>query len=200
MAGMRPPLVAALLGLVVLGGCSTAARQEAAPARSPASSSSQPPPAAAGGPAVTTLTCRGAIDGGPPPADYETVLGVVSLPTSPASAALGASDSGDPAVPALFAKTGLLVRADTPSELVVAPQPGNRVAIGWGNVSFGPGQRFVVPACPDTYGTGWLAYPGGYWADSPLCLPLTVRASGQEQEVHVGVGASCPGQAPPSSG
>jgi hypothetical protein len=180
-------LVPAVVGLVLLSGCSTAATQQTAPTTAAESSSASE---------VTTLTCAGAIDGGPPPPEYETVLGVVALPTSDA---LGAYESGDPATPALFAKTGLLVRAGRPFELVVAPQSDDDVAVGWGNVSFRPSPRFAVPPCPDTYGTGWLAYPGGYWADRPLCLPLTVRTADREEQVRVGVGTACPGQAPPPS-
>jgi hypothetical protein len=183
---MRRPLVSAVVGTALLGGC-TAAEPKAAPVTTTAISSTSE---------VTTLTCARAIDGGPPPSGYATVLDVVALPTRDA---LGASDSGDPTTPALFAETGLLVRAGRSFDLVVAPQPDNDVAIGWSNRSFRPGPRFTVPPCPDTYGTGWLAYPGGYWADRPLCLPLTVRADGREEQVHVGVGTACPGQAPPPS-
>jgi hypothetical protein len=186
---VRRRLVSALVGLAVLGGCSTGPR-ETAPTTTAVSPSS---PSTAS--AVLTLRCEGAIDGDPPPPDYEIVLGVVALPTGEA---LGAYDSADPATPALFAKTGLLVRAGTPFELEVTSQPNDDVAIGWANASFHPGSRFVVPACPDTFGTGWLAYPGGYWADRPLCLPLTVRAAGLEEQVHVGIGAPCPGRQPPA--
>jgi hypothetical protein len=179
---MRRPIVAAGLGLALLGGCSTPATPDADAPTAP-STSSQPV-----SPDVMTLTCAGAIDGGPPPSGYETVLDVVALPTGEV---LGAYDSGDPTTPALFAKTGLLVRAGTSFELDAAAQPDNRVAIGWTNASFQPSPRFIVPGCPDTYGTGWLAYPGGYWADRPLCLPVTVRADGREQQVRIGVGTAC---------
>jgi hypothetical protein len=128
------------------------------------------------------------------------VLGVVALPTSPASRALQAFDSGDPAAPALFAKTGLLVRTGHPFELAVPVDRQNRVGIGWGNaLDFQPSTRFAVPSCPDTYGTGWVSYPGGYWADRPLCLPLTVRAAGRSQVVQIGIGLACPGQVPPAT-
>ena len=127
------------------------------------------------------------------------MLGVVALPAAPDSRALQAFDSGDPGVPALFAKTGLLVRAGQAFELEVAAEPDNRVAIGWGNaLTFVPGARFAVPACPDTFGTGWLAYPGGYWADRPLCLPLVVRTADGEEQVRIGIGAPCPDQQPPA--
>jgi hypothetical protein len=82
----------------------------------------------------------------------------------------------------------------------VPADSGNRLAIGWGNaLAFQPSTRFAVPACADTYGTGWVAYPGGYWADRPLCLPVTVRAGSREQQVRIGIGTACPGQDSPDS-
>jgi hypothetical protein len=190
---------AALAGLL-LGGCSPS-EPSASPAGGAASfqtSPSSPPsealPTDLG---TTTLACAASIDGSPPPAGFEVVLGVVALPTSSAGRALQASDTGDASVPALFAKTGLLVRAGHAFDLAVPARPGNGLAIGWGNRAFRPSERFAVPECADRYGTGWLAYPGGYWTDRPVCLPLTVRAGGREQVVDIGVGAPCPGQQPP---
>ncbi len=128
------------------------------------------------------------------------MLGVVALPASPATRALQAFDSGDPGTPELFAKTGLVVRAAHAFELEVPVEPGNRLAIGWGNaLAFRPSARFAVPSCPDWFGTGWLSYPGGYWADRPLCLAVTVRAGGREQQVRIGIGVPCPGQEPPAA-
>ena len=123
---------------------------------------------------------------------------MVALPTSAAGRAIQVSDSGEATAPALFAKTGLLIRAGHAFDMDVPTHPGDRLAIGWGNVAFRPSARFAVPACPDRYGTGWLAYPGGYWVDRPVCLPVTVRAGGREQVVHIGVGTACPGQQPPA--
>jgi len=145
------------------------------------------------------LVCRNAIDGGPAVAGWQTVLGVVALPASPGSPALQASESGDPIAPALFAKTGLRIRTGRAFELSVPVLTGNNVGIGWSGAPSGPSRRFVVPACPDQYGTGWLAFPGGYWADRPLCLPVTVRAAGREQQVRIGIGTPCPGQEPPAT-
>jgi hypothetical protein len=192
------PAVAALL----LGGCTTLTSQPTAPTtRPPGRTESAPtsqPRSTAALPAVATLTCGAPIGGDPPPAGFEVVLGVVALPTSSAGRALGADDSGAADTPALFAKRALLVHAGQSFDLDVAPDADDDVAIGWGNESFRPSRRFVVPACADQYGTGWLAYPGGYWVDRPLCLPLTVRAGGREQQVRIGIGTPCPGQQPPA--
>jgi hypothetical protein len=147
--------------------------------------------------ATATLPCGDAIDGSAPPDGFQVVLGAVALPTSSTAPALQAADSGAPDVPLLFAKTGLLVRAGVASELTVPDSPGTRIGIAWGNPGPEPSARFIVPPCADAYRSGWLVYPGGFWVDRPLCLPLTVHAGGREQEVRVGVGAACPGQEPP---
>jgi hypothetical protein len=187
-----------VLALLLLAGCTGGPAPAAYPTQQE-STSSEPPAPSTGVPALASLACREPIDGGPPDADFQVVLGVVALPTSAVTRALQASDSGDATAPALFAKTGLLVRAGRAFELDVPGDPGNRLGIGWGNgLTFRPSARFAVPACPDTFGTGWLAYPGGYWVDRPLCLPLTVRAGAREQRVTVGIGAACPGQQPPA--
>ena len=188
--------IASAVAVLLLCGCTGTSAPAASSDTRP---SSRTPAAGAAVPATATLVCDASIDGGPPPDGFEVVLGVVALPTSSAGRALQAFDGGDPAAPSSFAKTGLLVRAGQAFELDAPAQPGNRVALGWGNVSFEPAARFAVPACADTYGTGWLAYPGGYWADRPLCLPLTVRSARGDEVVHIGIGTPCPGQRPPAN-
>lgn len=187
----------AIASLAVLAsGCSGAAvdpRSSPAPASSASS-------AAADGADEQALECGNSIDGGPPPAGMQVVLGAVALPASPGSRALQAAASGGGAgMPGLFAKTGLLVRAGVEAEISVDAPAGERAGIGWGGAPSRPGRRFVVPACPDARGTGWLAFAGGYWVDRPLCLPLVVRAGGREQRVLIGVGRPCPGQQPPAT-
>jgi hypothetical protein len=143
----------------------------------------------------TTLICANSIDGSAPPDDYTVVHDAVALPGSPRYAALQAAPTQG--LPELFAKTGLVVRAGVAAEIDVLDSMGPRVGIGWGNGPAVPSRHFVVPACPDLEGTGWLAYPGGYWADAPLCLPLDVRVGDAVQRVEIGIGTACPGQAPP---
>lgn len=181
-----------LLAAVLLAGCTGTAPRSSASATSAA-------PSSAGSDVLEgqTLRCAGAIDGHPPPADFEVVLGAVALPASPRSRALQVAESGGGFnVPALFAKTGLVIRAGVPLQLQVTGPAGDRVGIGWGSPA-GPTRRVEVAACPDARGSGWLAYPGGYWADRPLCLALVVRSAGREQRVHIGIGQACPGQQPP---
>lgn len=201
MSGVPRGLARFAIAALLLAGCTGAPTPTGSSTDSPGTSTAQAGPTAGPSvPALASLTCREPIDGGPVPAGWRTVLGAVALPVSPGYPALQAFGSGDPAAPALFAKTGLLVRAGHAFELAVPVDPGNRLAIGWGNaLAFRPSTRFAVPACPDTFGTGWVSYPGGYWTDRPLCLPLTVRAGGREQRVPIGIGAPCPGQAPPAT-
>lgn len=141
------------------------------------------------------LHCAEDIGGDAPPADFTVVQGAVALPTAPRHAALQAEPGGGP--PKLFAKTGLVIRAGATAELTIPSSVGANVGIGWANGPAGPNRSFLVPGCADLRGTGWLAYPGGYWADEPLCLPVDVRVGDQVQRVQIGVGKACPGQAPP---
>jgi hypothetical protein len=130
------------------------------------------------------------------PAPMQVVLGVVALPASPGYPALGTSLSGNGNGPLrLFAKTGLLIRPDATFELIVPAPFTSRLSIGWGSPGL-PSHRVLVDKCADT-GGAWLAYAGGYWIDSPACVPVIVRAGGKQQEVHIGVGTACPGQRPP---
>jgi hypothetical protein len=200
MADVLRVFVSAAAAVVVLCGCTGPSAPHASPSASEAQTASPSISEAPAVPALASLTCGEPIDGGPVPAGWQVVLGVVALPTSPGSPALQAADDRDPTLPTLFAKTGLLVRAGHPFELDVPEAGSNRIGLGWGNaLAFRPSARFAVPSCPDQYGTGWVSYPGGYWVDRPLCLPLTVRAAGRAQQVHIGIGTPCPGQQAPAS-
>lgn len=129
-------------------------------------------------------------------APLPVVLGVVALPASPGSLALQTSLSGDGDGPLrLFAKTALLVRPGTTFELIVPSRLTSRLSIGWGAPGR-PSHRVLVSNCAGP-GGGWLAYAGGFWVDHPACVPIIVRAGGQQRQVNIGVGTACPGQRPP---
>lgn len=150
----------------------------------------------------STLDCADSIGTDPPGNDLQTVLGVVALPTSKTSTALQTISHPGADRQRLFAKTGLVVRAGTEFELVVPDRVGSHLRIQWGGhpTSMPPSHRVVVPQCPDTGGTGWLVFAGGYWLDHPACLPVVVRAAGKHQSVDIGLGTPCPGQRRPASG
>jgi hypothetical protein len=117
------------------------------------------------------------------------LLGAVALPTG---SALQVSASGETAAASrLFAKTGLIVRADVAVDISLPRDWSDRARIGWGN----PGELAVsihVPRC-GTAGDGWLAFAGGYYTATPACIPLTIRAAGRQAGARIGVGTTCAG-------
>ena len=130
------------------------------------------------------------------PASYEELAGAVALPTSRSSAqALGTSPSAEGLV--LFAKTGLLIRSGAAFTISPAPEWRGRAAMWWGNTG---GQRIAASfrggPCA---GSGWLAFPGGFYATEPGCIPFDVTVGGTAVRVEVGVGAACPGQRSPDA-
>jgi len=201
---IRPTSICVSVSLLMLAACSGGGTPpEHSEATGPGSLTSSAPP---GGQTSTrtdsrtkTLPCGDFIDTHAPIDDLEVVLGVVALPTSPGAAALQTFRTGDtnPAT-RLFAKTGLVIKADSTFELVAAGPSAASFSIGWGNPGH-RGRRIVVQNCQDPAGsTGWLAYAGGYWTRDPKCVSLLVKAHGQEQRVHIGLGTACPGQQPPT--
>jgi hypothetical protein len=145
------------------------------------------------------LACAASIGSAPAaPPDLQVVLQDLALPTG---MVLQASPSGesDPAA-RLYAKWGLVVRAGAVVDLQVAPGWEGRARIGWGNPA-SPSLSVHVPGCPQPSGPAqWLHFAGGYYVDQPACLPLIIRAGGQQARVFISVGVACPGQASPSSG
>ena len=139
-------------------------------------------------PSANEIPCADAIDRlSAPPADHDVVLDAVALPTK----VLQVNDAGEPGL--LFAKHGLIVRANTVIELRVSAESGRNTLIGWGS----PGPRATdlqLPGCPGD--TDWLVFAGGYTVDAPVCVTLTVHANGGEAQAHVGVGADCPARHP----
>lgn len=198
---ITPAIIAAALLLSACSAAPTANQNTAAPPvssarQAPATSSGATTPLGSAEPAAAMLKCADYIDAQPPSNNFQIVLGVVALPTSPSHAALQTSAGGpDPSL-RLFAKTGLVIKAGTNFELIVPDQPADRLAIGWGQNST-PSRSVIVANCPDGRHTGWLAYPGGYWLSAPACVSLIVRADGKDQLVHIGLGTPCPGQQPP---
>ena len=175
------------ISLVAVGSCS----QDRSTGTGVAPSESAPEPQG------TSLRCERAFDAGSEPPESSTVvLDVVALPTSDGMReALQTSASGEPDPAArLFAKQGLVVRSGASFVLEVPADAVDRLSIGWSNPDERT-RRLVIDACPGS--SKWLAFVGGYWVKDPGCMPLVVRAGGQERRVTIGVGAPCPGQRPP---
>jgi hypothetical protein len=161
------------------------------------STEEQPVPGTA---AVTLLPCRDPVGSlATPGPDVQVIGGAIALGTSTTSPqALQTSDSGlDDAALRLFAKTGLLVRTGAQAELVVPSSWSGRAAFAWGNAAVVPTERLAAGPCAEV--GPWLAYPGGYYVRDPACIPVVVRVGGEETQIHVGVGAPCPGQQAPAA-
>ena len=196
-------MVAAASIAMLLAACTSGTGTPGNTKAGPAAASGHPPaspgsrPASSAVPAAqSVLDCGAVIGSQASPAPMQVVLGVVALPASPGYPALGTSLSGNGNGPLrLFAKTGLLIRPGATFELIVPDAFTSRLSIGWGSPGI-PSHRVLVDNCADT-GGAWLAYAGGYWIDSPGCVPVIVSAGGKQQEVHIGVGTACPGQRPP---
>lgn len=194
------PLTALAISFM-LTGCTSSGRP--APGRSTPNAStpaltqlaptSAPTPAAA-----SALRCADAIGTQARPRPATTVLGVVELPISPETPALGTARTGNGAGPLrLFAKTGLVIKPGARFQLIVPAQFADRLSIGWGNPAV-PSHRVTVHSCGINPDGQWLAYAGGYWIDHPACVPIIVQVGDQQRTVHVGLGTACPGQQPPA--
>lgn len=168
------PAVALTLALtaptLVLAACSEPVADH------PATPPPSPPPSS------SIVSCAHDLGATAPRDTARLVLDSVVLPTR----MLEVHESGEPG--RLFAKNGLIVRADVAVDIAVAPEAAAEVSIGWG----GPGPQGAavqVPACPSS--SGWLAFAGGYTVRAPGCVPLIIRVAGREERANVAVGADC---------
>ena len=174
-------------GVVVSGACT--APSSSSP---PDAGVSVQPPNAGQAPSTPTVSgsvpCDQAIDAPVElPPDFVVVLDSVALPVG---RTLQVNPAGSESELPLFAKHGLVVRADATVELRVPSDWETRVQVGWGSPA-APGRVVTVSACPARGQAPWLVYAGGYWVDSPACFPLIVRAQGRATQVRIGVGEDC---------
>lgn len=178
------------IGVLLVAGCGG----HDASSQAPTSSPSHSPGTASADPTSTasqTLDCSASILGHRPTRTMRVLREAVALQAWPRTRILRPSRDDTPGWPRLYAKTGLVIRSATPATITVhAPGPG-RFRIGWGNSSFVPARRVVVPACKATDGKDWLVYPGGYFVDRPVCLTVTVDSGSSAESVRVPVGARC---------
>jgi len=94
-----------------------------------------------------------------------------------------------------WAKHGLLVAGGSLVELAVPREHDADVRIGWGMPAT-PAVRVIIDC--ELAGDSWAAFAGGYWVREPGCYPIDVRVDGgPARSVDLGIGAPCPGQAPP---
>lgn len=60
-------------------------------------------------------------------------------------------------------------------------------------ITYGPAERsrrVVLPQCYPLPGR-WIVYTGGHHVRKPMCLPVQVRADGNEALARIPVGAAC---------
>lgn len=125
---------------------------------------------------------------------YVSVLGRVALAGGAGAYALQTATSRVPDPSKRFwSKTGLLVRGD--DEIVLEAPEAEEFWFGWGSPA-DPAKRLTIRECGGDSNV-WTVFVGGFWTDRPKCVHLTVRASGAETSLPVGLGAPCPGQLPP---
>ena len=186
------------VGLVVIAlvvsGCDAGAEPQ--PARtaaptpsSPVASRRVPAEAAAGG----TVSCADVIGTVSAPDPDLTVIGdAVAVPaaTGRSGPLQVSADHDDGTGAKLCAKSGLVVRRGAEVRLRVLAPAAGRAWIGWGSPGV-VGRHALVDGCD---GSGaWIAFAGGYWVRSPMCVPVGIRvAGGVEQRVNIPVGAPCP--------
>jgi hypothetical protein len=120
-----------------------------------------------------------------PPTDRTVLAGVVAVEAG----ILQPHPSSDTDPARFFAKTGLVVRADSIVDLSVSAASAGRPWIGWGSPAR-PARQLRIPGCPGE--SGWVVFAGGFWLDEPACVPLTVRSGGREERARQGIGVDCP--------
>ncbi len=97
-----------------------------------------------------------------------------------------------------WGKQGIEVKAGRePVDLTVPRFWRDRVTITWGDSGGRQGASVVrilgcEPSPSEEPPNPWWAYPGGFFAREPLCLPLVVRVGNRRAFVPVAVGKPCP--------
>lgn len=179
-------LVAAAIGLT---GC-TSGSDHGLPAPT-----GQPEPS----PGSVSLACVNGLGTSLRALGIQPVLGVVALPISPTSAALGTGRLGDSALPRLFAKSALVVRSGSSFRLQAAPGSPSSLSFSWNphEAEPSPTRSLVVHDCRSSSTSRWVAFIGGFYIDRASCVSLIVSTSTSMRRVKVGVGAPCHGQKPP---
>jgi hypothetical protein len=86
-----------------------------------------------------------------------------------------------------FLKHGIVVSAGTPVTLTVPPSARRVYGLTFGG-STGP--SLTIAPCPSSEGPA-TAWPGGYLARRPACVPVIVRADGRSARAMLSLGRAC---------
>lgn len=143
--------------------------------------------------ASAQMLCEGPIQQlAAPPQGYETIGDSIALETRADAFQTALSHYDNPAL-RLFAKTGLLVRTDSVSELIVPDESADHLGFEWNIPQVTT--HLVVGPCRGP--AKWIVFPGGYYVSKSGCFNFIVRAKDGDHPVSVGIGSPCPGQTPP---
>jgi hypothetical protein len=91
-----------------------------------------------------------------------------------------------------WAKSALVVEEGRAPVVISVPSAWrSRAAIAWNNRGADPTSVEHVQSCP---GHVWLAYPGGFYAQTRGCIPIDVAVGARHRRVWIGMGsrAGCP--------
>lgn len=174
------------LTLMLAIGCT---HQPDLPEANPSTTGTAPTGATPTTAARITLPCEDPIGGATkaPTAPSKLILDAVAL--TGFAPILQTTDDGEG--DGLFAKIGLVIRADHAATLSVASTDG--AEIRWRTNNPGPRAATIdIPRCPATDLGTWLTYPGGFFVSRPTCVTLTVTVGNRTQTLLVPVGRTCP--------
>lgn len=134
------------------------------------------------------------------PADWRTVLDVISLPQS----RVLQRGSLDEETGRRFSKFGLVIRADEQFMITVVEGARPNALIGWSNGTTNePVQSIVVPGCSGLCETdwqpdcplgesgAWVVYPGGVWTEERTCLAIEIAAGDRVVTAELPIGTEC---------
>ena len=140
-----------------------------------------------------TLDCErtSPVNGDLPP-DTMTVFGAVGLPTTALPTSRGVDRTG---VSVLFAKAPLFIAVNSLISVSVAPEWRGILGLSWQS-SLRDVTTLQVHACRGP--TRWLLVYGGFSASRVGCMAVIINNGSGRQRVPIGIGAPCPGQAPPA--
>jgi hypothetical protein len=124
--------------------------------------------------------------------DYYTVFGAVAIPTAAALYTSRGLDSVGASV--LFAKAPLIIAVNSSVTISVAPEWKGVLGLGWQSTRRDYTTLQVI-SCRGS--TRWLLVDGGFSASRTGCMAIIVNTGSGRQRVPIGIGAPCPGQAPP---
>lgn len=176
-----------LCGIAALAACTSHADPHV---RAPSESAPLAPSATAA--THAQLRCAPIWTGPSPEPGARTYLNTVAIrPSAPKSGTFDAHQAPHP----LMAKVWLDVHAHRSATLTLTHHWTHHVAFTWArDAQLTPWTTaLAIPPCPRAEGHAWLAFPGGFTYDHPVCLPIRLTVGNRSVTIHESVGgAPCP--------